>query len=371
MSSSVAAFSASNLLGLPFDQYGRYDLVRDALQAVRPALGANLRLLDVGGFFRNGRGTALLPARLFLPDDDVTVLDVQSADLPGYVQGDGRGLHFADASFDFVISCDTLEHIPAPDRPAFWQELLRVVRYGVILIAPFASPEVVAAEDLLFYYIKAELGVEQLQLKEHRGYGLPELPSTCALLDTLGLRYGVYPSGYVHAWLAMMIAKHYLLARSNDHDLHEQLDAYYTRFFSADERREPAYRHALLVERGAAHGWWDAANAALLQTLRTSPPDQQPAWADLAAWLLHLTNLRLGEQRSVPLLHTLAVQQQQLLEQQRMLAQRDAQIADLEQRARWLEGQAQMARNSLAAVERGRVLRLLRWLQARWKSALS
>src|SRR3712207_4889686 len=156
------------LLGLPFDQYGRYRLIREALDAARPCFDRPLRVLDVGGFFRTRRGEPMLPARAFLPEDDVTVLDQQPAELPGYVLGDGRGLRFDDAAFDFVVSCDTLEHVPAPDRPAFWRELLRVARYGVLLAAPFASPDVVAAEDLLFAFIKAELGFDQPQLKEHR-----------------------------------------------------------------------------------------------------------------------------------------------------------------------------------------------------------
>src|SRR3712207_1994299 len=199
----------STLLRLPFDQYGRYHMIREALDGVRPLFGDRLRVLDVGGVFRTGRGEDILPGRMFLPCDDVTVVDQVECDLPGYVRGDGRGLDFADRAFDFVISCDTLEHVPAPARPAFWQELLRAARHGVLLAAPFASPEVLAAEALLVGYIRAEMGLEHPMLKEHVDYGLPNLQDTCALLEQLDLRYLVYPSGYVHAWLAMMIAKHY------------------------------------------------------------------------------------------------------------------------------------------------------------------
>jgi uncharacterized protein YlxW (UPF0749 family) len=44
------------------------------------------------------------------------------------------------------------------------------------------------------------------------------------------------------------------------------------------------------------------------------------------------------------------------------LARRNQQLADLEQRARWYEAQAHEARRQLAAIENGRVLRILRWL---------
>lgn len=49
----------------------------------------------------------------------------------------------------------------------------------------------------------------------------------------------------------------------------------------------------------------------------------------------------------------------------RQVAQRDAQIADLEQRAQWLERQASESRRALAAVEQGRIMRLLRWITGR------
>lgn len=350
-------------LRLPFDQYGRYRMAQEALDAARPILGERFRILDVGGFFRTGRGVALLPIRQFLTSDDVTVIDQQPGDVPGYIQGDGRSLDFADATFDFVVSCDTLEHVPAPDRPTFWRELLRVARHGVILAAPFASPEVVAAEDLLARYIRVELHTEQMQLKEHREYGLPDLPATRAFLDESGLRYHIYPSGYIHAWLAMMIAKHYLLGQTDDHDLHERLDAYYTRFLSADERREPAYRHMFVVAKDGHDDWLVAVDAVLAPTIRTSAP-AGPGWAELANWLIQFVSMSLGDRHTESLTQTIAAQQQAIQALQQALAWREAQLHDLEQRCRWLEEQAQSTRRALAAVENGRVLRLLRWIES-------
>ena len=53
---------------------------------------------------------------------------------------------------------------------------------------------------------------------------------------------------------------------------------------------------------------------------------------------------------------------ERMAELERALAQRDAQVADLEARAAWLEDQAHAARRELAAVQNGRLMRLLRWL---------
>jgi uncharacterized coiled-coil protein SlyX len=373
--SMASPTATAEQLCMPFDQYGRYRMAQEALDAVRPLLGERLRLLDVGGFFRTRRGIDTLPVRAFLPHDEVIVLDQPHADLEGYRQGDGRHLAFDDHRFDVVLSCDTLEHVPAPDRPAFWRELLRVARHGVLLAAPFASDEVVAAEALLFRYIQAELGLEQQQLKEHAAYGLPDLQATRAMLEQEGLPHLVYPSGYVHAWLVMMVIKHYMLAQSDDHDLHEQLDAYYTRFFAASERREPAYRHFVVVAHPHEqhHAWLAAVDAALAPTIQHEPAEPLPGWPEYTHWLLQLLWMRHEERRTHALSQTIATQAHTIAGLQQALAEREARVHDLEQqaarvhdleqRAAWLQQQAEHARHALQAVEQGRVLRLLRWLQ--------
>ncbi len=350
---------------MPFDQVGRYQMIREAITAARPALGGGyLRILDVGGFFRNAYGQAMLPIQTFLPDDDCTVIDQHPITMPGYIQGDGRRIAADDSAFDVVVSCDTLEHIPRPDRPAFWHELLRVARYGVILAAPFATPEVIAAEEILFTFIQTELGFEQPQLQEHRTYGLPTLSETRALLDAHHLDYHVYPSGYLHAWLVLMLARHYLAARTSDVDTHQQCDAYYTRFLSHTDRREPAYRHLLLVNSHTDSAWLALADAALAPTLHDSPPENRPDWRDLSGWLLSLLAMP-AHQQSQPLIQTTATQADTIHALQHALAQRDAQIADLHERCRWLEQQSSDARRALSAVEQGRILRLVRWFQRR------
>jgi hypothetical protein len=304
------------------------------------------------------------------------VVDQPPCALSGYVQGDGRSLTFDNGAFDVVISCDTLEHVPAPDRPAFLHELRRVAQHGVLLAAPFASAEVVAAEALLFNYIKAELGVEQIQLQEHAEYGLPELTTTCALLDEHSLPYRVYPSGYIHAWLFMMVAKHYLFARTGfdrQHDLHEQVDAYYTRFFAEHERCEPSYRHMLCIAHQGREAWLTAVDSALAPTMH-APHHADSRWPELASWLFQLTGLNLADKNLQPLRQVIATQDDTIKQQsqlvlslQRSLRERDAQIYDLEQRAIWLASQAQEARRTLAAVENGVIMRLLRWWQQRGK----
>ncbi|MEI7643660.1 MAG: methyltransferase domain-containing protein [Chloroflexales bacterium] len=356
----VSASIDEYLLRLPFDQYGRYRLIREILDAARPLLAPRLRVLDVGGLAVTRRGETILPAQLFLPADNVTVLDMPACDLPGYVHGDGRGLDFADCSFDMVVSCDALEHVPAADRPAFWGELLRVARHGVILAAPFGEPEVVAAEALLQGYIQVELGQTQPQLAEHSAYGLPQQALTAALLGDLGRAYDVYPAGDVHAWLAMMLAKHTHLF--DDLDLHDQLDSYYNRFLAAAERRSPSYRMIWVVECDGRADWLAAVDAAIRPTL-ADPGAERAGWREVSTWLAQMHGLRLVGAQAAELAELracLAQKDAQITALHAELSQKEAQTRDLERRAGWLAEQARASHDALAAVERGLMMRLLR-----------
>jgi hypothetical protein len=316
----------------------------------------------VGGLAVTRRRETILPAQLFLPADDVTVLDMPACDLPGYVRGDGRGLSFPDRSFDLVVSCDALEHVPAADRPAFWGELLRVARHGVILAAPFGEPEVVAAEALLQGYIQVELGQTQPQLAEHSAYGLPQQAPTTALLGDLGRDHRVYPADDVHAWLAMMLAKHTRVF--SDPDLHDQLDAYYNRFLADAKRRSPSYRQIWVVECDGRADWLAAVDTAIRPTLAV-PGAGRAGWRELATWVAQLHGLRLAGAQAAELAAlrgALAHKDAQLAALHAELSQKQAQALDLERRAGWLAEQARAAREALAAVERGLVMRLLRRL---------
>src|SRR6476646_2333725 len=151
---SVTA-SEDALLRLPFVQYGSYRMVREAVDAARQALSRDrLTMLDVGGYYQESDGTPRLPSQQFLGDQELTVLDLPACDLPGYVQGDGTAMTFPDGSFDLVMSCDTLEHIPPPLREQFLRELVRVAHYGVVLICPVYSYATALGEQILDTYIQ-------------------------------------------------------------------------------------------------------------------------------------------------------------------------------------------------------------------------
>lgn len=394
---------------MPFDQFGRYHMLREAVDACRAFLEQDqLSILDVGGYYEQ-HGEPTLPLKRFLPADDLTVLDVVECELPGYVQGDGTRLDFADASFDLVVSADTLEHIPQPQRAAFWRELLRVARHGVLLLAPFGSPETDDAEELLFEYIKIELRAEHDQLKEHREYGLPVLDEWLSFLEDQGIAARAYPTGYLPAWLGMMLIKHMLLRVDSAPKAQMLLDSFYNRAFFPTERRRPAYRYLVVAPKTA--GLLDAVDAAIAPTLMPDREDLTADWGEamvptmlavlqrqtgamtvrvdeevayqkgLVEYLQHHLDhykdaLEQARQHVSALERVLADQQiaiNQLHQQTGMLAGQMAEafeqqrkdndvIIDLTERSRWLEEQNTHLRQQLAAIEQGKVMRVLRKL---------
>jgi hypothetical protein len=356
---------------VPFDQFGRYHMLREAVDACRERLGTRrLSLLDVGGFFQSRHGP-MLPATLFFPHDTLTVLDVVESDLPGYIKGDGTTLHFEDASFDLVMSADTLEHVPQPDRARFWQELLRVAQHGVLLLAPFKTPEVEIAETILFEYIKRELRTEQQQLKEHARYVLPVLDEWLRFLETRQVPARAYPTGYLHAWLGMMLLKHMMLRLGPEAE--PLLDWYYNQCFFPTERRTPAYRHLVVAEKTA--GVMEAVDAALAPTIGPEPDDACADWQHtLLPMLLALTQrqtiaehwttthdamLHTQHQHLVALEHIIDNQHGLMNAMNEQVHALRKQNGDLSEWSHRLEEENRALRHHLEAVQNGRVMRIL------------
>jgi len=109
-----------------------YQLVREQIGRV-----TGLRILEVacgrGGFVRE-----LARAGAHVTGCDFSFSALQVADRKLYeaggrksarvVQGDAQSLPFADASFDVVVSCETIEHLP--DVHSAVREMYRVTRAG-------------------------------------------------------------------------------------------------------------------------------------------------------------------------------------------------------------------------------------------------
>jgi hypothetical protein len=233
-----------NLLDLPFDQYQRYKAVQVIIEILDRSNGP---ILDVGGYSRISPGKDFLLLREFMPRRDVLVLDRSGSREAGYLQGDGLALPFADASFPFVVSVDTLEHIPSHSRKSFWSELLRVTRDYLILAAPFHDERVALSERIIYELTELIYGTGQVQIGEHLTNGLPQLNESRDTLSTAGWHLVEIPNGYLHNWLLMMTIYYYLLSIPEAVSLNRTVSRFYNGSFFESDNRSPAYRQILVA----------------------------------------------------------------------------------------------------------------------------
>ena len=163
------------LLEMPFDQYQRHQAAAEAIKIIKKEAGnKKLRILDVGGYFKNLEGQDTLPLKDFLPEEEVFVLDIVDCPLPRYVQGDATAMPFHQKTFDVVSCQDVLEHILPKDRNKFLGNLLQTAKNFIILGAPFKTENNVLAEKILYEFIQKTLKGKHRELEEHIKKGLPD-----------------------------------------------------------------------------------------------------------------------------------------------------------------------------------------------------
>jgi SAM-dependent methyltransferase len=229
-----------------FDRYSRYGSI---VRTIRANLGpGNHRVLDVG----DTAGYLLA----FDAGLDAVGLDpvVTPVPLPGTVRlaGDGTRLPFPDRSFAAVVSSDVLEHVAPARRPEFLSELSRVAQEVVIVAAPFDTPGVAGAEELVRRFVLLASGDHQAQLEEHRDNGLPGLEESIALLVGQSLHVATSGNGNLHDWIAMMMLKHQITSRPALDPLDAGYDIFYNLLYASRENVEPFYRQLIVARRSRA-----------------------------------------------------------------------------------------------------------------------
>ena len=242
-----ARWVSDHHLAMPFDQYQRYRLTAELVVALKQAAGTPnepWRILDVGGYFPTKNG--VLPLPTWMPDDDVLVVDTVPFEGSHYRQASGTALPFADGSWDIVISCDTLEHVPPAGRGAFLAELRRVARRAVVLAAPHDTAGVRPAELALDEYLRS-FDYHHQMLDEHLQYGVPDPAWVDVWLCEQGADYTAFPSGYLPRWQLMMFLKHLMIALPEMYVLHERLDQTYNERFYERDQHAPGYRRVYVI----------------------------------------------------------------------------------------------------------------------------
>lgn len=241
-----------NVEQLPFDQYSRYNLVKEIIQYYKKTnkINRSIKILDVGGVDFYEDGTPWFPLKLFLPDEEILALDIYNIELDNYIQGDGTDIKFNNNEFDVVISNDVLEHIQEQSRLKFVDELIRVSKDLIIMGFPYSSSKNILAEKILYEYILQVTKGENRMLEEHLNNGLPDINRIKQYINKKKTYYKHIFTCNVDLWLSMMMLRYKLLNILEKKELVKMIDRYFNEYIGQyDFEKSSAYRTVFMMSK--------------------------------------------------------------------------------------------------------------------------
>jgi GT2 family glycosyltransferase len=164
-----------------FDEHSRYRACADILRKLCPSRATVLH---------SGSGQGCVLER-FLPEFEITYVDPSLAcrhdRTPRMLPGDVFHPALDDKHFDFVVSVDTLEHVPPGRRTAFLNRLSGMARQGVIIACPCADAgEALETDRYVNEVYAATCGRDYPFLAEHFIHGLPRVEEISLHLKEIG-----------------------------------------------------------------------------------------------------------------------------------------------------------------------------------------
>lgn len=232
-----------------FDIFEKYSMVADIIKN-ETTDNQKITVLEIGG-----RGDLL---KEFLPNAEIFILDNELVSKsPHFILGDATKLEFSDNHFDFIVSCDVLEHIPLEEREEYIREHYRCAKKTSIFIAPFSGSENEKLEaDVLENYMKLSGGEDYRWLREHKINGLPKLADIIDILNKNKITYDCVPLGDSNIWHFMINLSHLIVFFNWKYeDVYKEfneINEYFNRNISLLNRGEmisSPYRYAFILSK--------------------------------------------------------------------------------------------------------------------------
>jgi hypothetical protein len=174
------------------NQYFRFfSLSSEIISRGNKSSKSKLSILDIGG----GQGELAS----FIPECSYCLVE------PTINGISGTDLPFPDGSFDYVVSCHVLEHIPMDKRRLFLDQLLSKSLQGVMLLNPFYIEGTYIDERLrLFIEITGAPWA-----REHLECTLPRLEDILNYAKEKGLCVSVKPNGNITTAAALVFMDYF------------------------------------------------------------------------------------------------------------------------------------------------------------------
>lgn len=203
------------------NQYFRFHSLANELTA-RNEKG-NYSVLNVGGEMRE--------LASFIPKAQYCLAEPSTNGISG------TNLPFDDHTFDYVVSCHVLEHIPVEKRRIFLDQLLSKSKYGIILLNPFHDSEA-HVDDRLKLMIEIT-GAKWA--KEHLECTLPKSEEIKEYANENNLQVEIRPNGTLTTTIAFVFID-YFAKKSRLKSDWKKINQFYNMNFdrTLDDAKHPA-----------------------------------------------------------------------------------------------------------------------------------